>query len=254
MIVAVCASLSLSSAGAQANTQPLLQLEVADSLGLPLPDAKLELFALLQGGIVWEWVVLDPIYLPEGTNLIRVSRPGYVPVVLSVPLQTGSHVALRVRLNPEHVPATRWSAPEAQTIQAKGFAIQGRMSTDVIGIRRVLGRSDIERAGVTRLAALLGRAPNTDLKILPASGASYRPYSPPNRSFGRRGASVPCSMPVMLNGDRRRVLPFDAADQLVSVDDIETIEIFPRGSPPAAYAVSGSGWCGGLLVVWLRAS
>jgi hypothetical protein len=257
-IAAVCASLASSNARAQANPQPLLQLEVADSIGLPLPDAKLELFALLQGGIVFEWVTLDPADLPEGIDLIRVSQPGYTPAVLSVPLQVGSHVALRVRLNPEHDTSTRWSAPEAQTVSAKGFAIQGRMHTDVIGTRRVLGRSAMERSGATGLATLLGRAHNTDLKILPTTGGSFRPLNSPNRSFGRRAAT--CTLPVLLNGDRRRILPFEAADQLVSIGEIEAIEIFPRGFLPAAYSVPpsaspapSSGWCEGLLVVWLRA-
>ena len=259
LAASLCLTVPASDARAQADAKPLLQLEVGDSIGLPLPDAKLELFALLDGGIVWEWVAVTPNALPPGTDLIRISQPGYSPVVLSVPLQKGSRVALRVRLRAARDTTPAQRVPTVDPIHATGLAIQGHMRTDVIGVRRVLDRADLENAGETTLGALLRRANGTDLTMVPASGGSFRPVTSrtlgsksPNPAAGR--TATQCSLPVILNGDRRRVLPFEAADELVGVDDVEAIEIFPRGwPPPSAYSIPGDPWCGGVVVLWLRA-
>ena len=255
----LCLTVPASDARAQADPKPLMQLEVGDSIGLPLPDAKLELFALLEGGIVWEWVALTPDALPAGTDLIRISQPGYSPVVLSVPLQTGSRVALRVRLRAAGDTTRGQRVPTVDPLLATGLAIQGRVRTDVIGVRRVLDRADLENTRETTLGALLRRANGTDLTMVPASGGSFRPATsrtlgsrPRNSAVGR--TATQCSLPVILNGDRRRVLPFEAADDLVGVEDVEAIEIFPRGwPPPSAYSIPGGPWCGGVVVLWLRA-
>src|SRR5687768_12681995 len=99
-IVATAASVA-TDASAQAAKKPLLQLEVGDSIGLPLPDATLEVFTFMEGGVFAEWVTVGPSDLPPGINLLRFSHPGYRRTVFSVPLREGSTVALRVRLRPE---------------------------------------------------------------------------------------------------------------------------------------------------------
>ena len=259
LAASLCLTVPASHARAQADPKPLMQLEVGDSIGLPLPDAKLELFALLEGGIVWEWVAVTPDALPAGTDLIRISQPGYSPVVLSVPLQKGSRVALRVRLRAAGDTTRGQRVPTVDPLLATGLAIQGRVRTDVIGVRRVLDRADLENTRETTLGALLRRANGTDLTMVPASGGSFRPVTsrtlgsrPRNSAVGR--TATQCSLPVILNGDRRRVLPFEAADDLVGVEDVEAIEIFPRGwPPPSAYSIPGGPWCGGVVVLWLRA-
>jgi len=259
LAASLCLTIPVSDARSQADAKPLLQLEVGDSIGLPLPDAKLELFTLLEGGIVWEWVAVTPNALPPGTDLIRISQPGYSPVVLSVPLQTGSRVALRVRLRAARDTTPGRRVPTVDPIHATGLAIQGRMRTDVIGVRRILDRADLENTSETTLGALLRRASGTDLTMVPVSGGAFRPVTartliPRSRNSVVSRTATQCSLPVILNGDRRRVLPFEAADELVGVDDVEVIEIFPRGwPPPSAYSIPGGQWCGGVVVLWLRA-
>jgi hypothetical protein len=58
-------------ASAQSDRPSLLQVEVGDSIGLPLPDAKMEVFALLDGGIFYEWAEVQPHQLPKGVQLLR---------------------------------------------------------------------------------------------------------------------------------------------------------------------------------------
>src|SRR5688500_957330 len=77
-------ALAPSVAAAQREAKPLLQFEVADSVGLPLPDARVEVYALHEGGMVWEWAPVDRAALPEGIMLIRFSLPGYRSSVFSV--------------------------------------------------------------------------------------------------------------------------------------------------------------------------
>ena len=48
----------------QEPAEVLFQLEVTDTTGLPLPDARLELFAYVEGGTVREWVAIEPRDLP----------------------------------------------------------------------------------------------------------------------------------------------------------------------------------------------
>lgn len=234
------------SARAQAG-RALLQIEVRDSVGLPLPDAALEVFTLPDRAISWEWVRVEAEALPEGVHLIRVSHPGYRTSVFSIPLRTGGSVALRVNLSPAGDSATRARPPRADEVRATGVAIQGRMRTDVIGARRVLARDANTASESATLGALLRRAEGTGLNMVPAAGGTFRAYSEAQRG-GRR-----CPTPVMVNADRRRVLAIEAAERLFGPEDFEVIEIFPRGgSVPFAYQVPQS-TCG-VIILWLRNS
>jgi hypothetical protein len=237
-----------SFAGAQEETRPsLLQVEVRDSIGLPLPDATMEVFTLLERGIVWEWVRVDPGVLPPGINLVRFSHPGYRSSVLSVPLRKGSVVSLRVRLDTERdTSPPRPGTASAYEVRAIGLAIEGRAKNDIIGLRRVIPAADIAaNTDAHTLGALMRRTKNTNLNILPATGGTFRVLS-----HGRGGGST-CPMQVMVNGDRRRFLPFATFDRLFGPEDMEAIEIFPEGhAVPFAYQAQRSS-CG-LLVVWMK--
>lgn len=233
-----------ASASAQADAPSLIQIEVGDSIGLPLTDAKVEMFALLEGGIVWEWTVVDASALPPGTSLLRFSYPGYRTAVFSVPLRKGSRVALRVRLVPERDTTGRTRAIQAHEVRAIGMALEGRVRTNIIGMRRVLDRAAIDAVDASTFGALLHRARATELNVVPGFGGTYKVLS------GSSGAST-CPVQVMVNGDRRQTLPFATFDQMFSPRETEAIEIFPRAtSLPLAYQVRGSG-CG-MLVVWFR--
>lgn len=234
-----------TAARAQAGREPLLQVEVGDSIGLPLPDAKLEVFTLMDGGVFWEWVTVTPGQLPAGIHLLRFSHPAFRSSTFSVPLRDDSKVALRVRLDPDRDTTKRRDPLEARAVHAIGLAIEGRMKTDVIGRRRILEIGAGADESVGRFGTLLYRARGTELRIVPVSSGSYRPLA---ESTGGRSN---CSMLVMLNGDRRQVLPFAAFDDLYGTADLEVVEVFPRSaSLPSAYQVPRAG-CG-MLVVWFR--
>jgi len=231
---------------AQGKREAVVQIEVGDSIGLPLPDAKTEVFTFMDGGVFWEWVPLGTSALPEGINLLRFSYPGYESTTFSVPVRNGTTLSLRVRLAPERdTTKSKNDAVEARAIHAIGLVIEGRAHTDIVGRRRVLARSDFESESSTRFGQLMRRARNTELKVLPASGGSFRVFA---QSPGGRFS---CPMQVMINGDRRRVLPFETFDQMFGVSDAETIEIFPLGaSIPLSYQVPRA-TCG-LMVVWFK--
>jgi hypothetical protein len=230
---------------AQQDRAPLLQLEVSDSIGLPLPNATLEVFTLMDGGVFWEWVVVAPSQLPEGINLLRFSHPGYRSSTFSVPLREGSKVALRVRLGAEVDTTRHRDVLEAREVRAVGMAIEGRMKTDVIGRRRILEPGPAVKESAARFGALLRRARGTELNIVPAGAGSYRPLA--QTVSGQNN----CAMLVMLNGDRRQVVPFAAFDDLYGTSDVEVIEVFPRSaSLPSQYQVPKAG-CG-MIVVWSK--
>src|SRR5215216_3649299 len=127
-----------AAASAQNDRPSLLQVEVADSIGLPLPDAKIEVFTLMDGGVFWEWIVVAPSQLPPGINLLRFSHPGYRSSTFSIPLREGSKVALRVRLMTQGDTTKKKEPLDAREVHAIGLAIEGRMRTDVLGRRRIL--------------------------------------------------------------------------------------------------------------------
>ena len=244
--IVAATALAPSPVTAQREAKPLLQFEVGDSIGLPLPDARFEVYALLEGGIVWEWAPVDPAALPEGIMLVRFSHPGYRASVLSVPLRKGSTVALRVRLDPMGDTVTRRGVVTARTVRGAGLAIEGRAKTDILGLRRVIAHDDVgvDTEGMT-IGSLMRRADNTDLNVVPVSGGAFLVYSR-HGGGGRR-----CTMQVMINGDRRRFLPFSAFDNLFGPNEIEAIEIFPNGGRvPFSYQPSRSS-CG-LLVAWMK--
>ena len=247
-VIAVIVATMLAAPGAasaQNDPPSLLQVEVADSIGLPLPDAKIELFTLMDGGVFWEWIAVAPSQLPPGINLLRFSHPGYRSSTFSVPLREGSKVALRVRLDAQRDTTTRGDGLDAREVHAIGMALEGRMKTDIIGRRRVLDHGFGGEEHSTRFGSLLRRARGTELLVLPTSAGSYRPLGE------TVGGSRNCSMLVMINGDRREVLPFAAFDELYSTGEVEAVEVFPRAaSLPSPYQVQRSG-CG-MLIVWFK--
>jgi hypothetical protein len=234
------------AARAQQDRAPLLQVEVSDSIGLPLPDATVQVFTLMDGGVFWEWIVVGPSQLSEGINLLRFSHPGYRSSTFSVPLRADSKVALRVRLGAQVDTTTHSDGLEAREVRAVGMAIEGRMKTDVIGRRRIIEPGPAAKESSGRFGALLRRARGTELNIVPSGSAgSFRPLAQ------TVSGQTNCPMVVMLNGDRRQVLPFAAFDDLYGTSDVEVIEVFPRStSLPSPYQVPKGG-CG-MIVVWFK--
>jgi hypothetical protein len=230
---------------AQKSHQATVQIEVSDSIGLPLPDAKVEVFTFMEGGVFWEWVSMDSTGLGEGINLLRFSYPGYRSSTFSVPIRDGTTLSLRIRLDPEHDTTKANKVVEARPVRAIGLVTEGRAHTDIIGRRRILEHGTFEHEAVSRFGPLMRRARNTELTVIPATGGTFRVFSEAAGGMGR------CPLQVMVNGDRRRVLPFENFDQLFSLDEAEAIEIFPMGSSvPLSYQVPRQG-CG-LMVVWFR--
>ena len=245
-VAAIVAALAMVArpAAALQKREAIVQIEVGDSIGLPLPDAKVEVFTFMDGGVFWEWVPVGSSEIPAGINLLRFSYPGYRSSVFSVPVREGATLSLRVRLDPERDSSTS-HAVEARGVRAIGLALSGRAKTDVVGRRRVLEHTDFEHESVTGFGPLMRRARNTELTVIPASAGTFRVSSQ------SPGGSSKCPVQVMVNGDRRRILPFDAFDRLFSINDVEVIEIFPMpASIPLAYQTERSS-CG-LLVVWFR--
>jgi hypothetical protein len=233
------------SARAQNKKQTVVQIEVGDSIGLPLPDATVEVFTFMDGGVFWEWIPVDSVALPVGINLLRFSHPGYRSTIFSVPVREKTTLSLRVRLDPQRDTTQAGSSPEARAVRAFALVIEGRAHTDVLGRRRVVEQQLIANESVSRFGQLLHRVRNTELRVLPASGGTFRVLSQSN------GGSFNCPVQVMVNGDRRRVLPFETFDQMYSLGDTEAIEIFPMGSSvPLSYQVPRAG-CG-MMVVWFR--
>src|SRR4029450_4309347 len=107
---------------AQGKKQATLQIEVGDSIGLPLPDAKIEVFTFMDGGVFWEWVPIDSVALPVGINLLRFSPPGSRSTAFSVPVPEQSILSLRIRLDPERDTANAAGKVEARQVRAIGLA------------------------------------------------------------------------------------------------------------------------------------
>jgi hypothetical protein len=239
------ASAVASSTRAQDRKQTVVQIEVGDSIGLPLPDAKVEVFTFMDGGVFWEWIPVDSVALPAGINLLRFSHPGYRSTMFSIPVREKSTLSLRVRLDPERDTTHAGSSPEARPVRAIALVLEGRAHTDVLGRRRVVEHAVFANESVSRFGQLMHRVRNTELRVLPAPEGTFRVFAQSS------GGSYNCPVQVMVNGDRRRVLPFETFDQLYSLGDTEAIEIFPLGSSvPLSYQVSGAG-CG-VMVVWFR--
>ena len=235
-----------AEAVAQDERKTLVQFEVRDSVGLPLPDAAVEVFTVLEGGVFWEWVRVGADDLPEGINLLRFSHAGYEPTTFSVPLREGSVLSLRVRLMPERDSAARAASLDARPLSVIGLAIEGRMKSDAIGHRRIVERNLIEQDATHRFGPLMRRVRNTELTVTPGSGGSFRVGS-----HGSTGGRSACPMLVMVNGDRKKVFPFVTFDQLYGTQELEVLEVFPRGaSIPNAYQISG--YRCGMMVAWFK--
>jgi hypothetical protein len=197
---------------------PLLYVEVADSIGLPLPDAKLEVYTLMDRAVFREWVFVDPSDLPDGIHLLRFSHPGYRPSVFSVPLRTGARVSLRVRLGAERDTTNR-GRTEAIEVRAIGRLMEGRASSDIIKARRVLDRDLIEQAHPSSIADVLRDAKGMGVMVLPGEAMI--------RWVGAGGV-YGCPLPVMINGDRRFLNTFTDVSQRYRPEDVEAIELVPR--------------------------
>ena len=244
-VLATLTAFSLPLAAQAGPPETLLQVEVRDSIGLPLPDATIETFALLERGIVYEWVPVEPSQLPAGIFLLRFSHPGYRPAVFSVPLREDSKVSLRVSLDPLRDTTPPVEPLVARQVRAIGLALEGRAKTDVIGSRRILIPGDLGEPGVTTLGTLMRRATNTDLNVVPARGGTFAVYA------RGAGGSYSCSPAVIIDGDRRRVMPFVTIDRLYRPEDVEVLEIFVHSvSVPFPYDVTRGG-CG-VMVMWLK--
>ena len=235
-------SSTASRAHAQSDRPSLLQVEVGDSIGLPLPDAKLEVFTLLEGGVFWEWVEVQPHQLPKGVQLLRFSHAGYKASTFSLPLREGSKVSLRVRLMPERETTPRRDGTfQAYEVKAIALSLDGGAKTDVLGRRRILDNLAGAPESNNRLGDLIRRSRGAELRVTPGSAGQY----------AVEGETTRCAVAVMLNGDRRHIIPFATFDQMYPTDDLEVVEVFPRGaSIPFSYQVNRSE-CG-LLIVWYR--
>ena len=220
----------------------LIQIEVGDSIGLPLPDARIEVFTVPDRGVFWEWIDVLPHQLPKGVQLLRFSHPGYKTATFSMPLREGSKIALRVRLVPERdTVRKRDGLFQAYEVNAIAMSIDGRMKTDVLGRRRILDQLADASESNNRLGDLIRRSRGTTLRVTPSSGGAYLVTGEQSR----------CQVMVMVNGDRRHMVPFGTFDQMYSTSELEVIEVFARGtSIPLSYQVTNAR-CG-LLIAWFR--
>jgi len=218
--------------GAQASSRPLLQVEVRDSIGLPLPDAKVEVFTFV-GTPFWDWIAAEPQALGDGIHLLRFSSTGYRPSMFSVLLRDDHRVALRVSLYPESDTARPSRPLEADEVHATGFTKQGTVTSEVVGVRRVIGRNGIERANARSVYELMRSTTGTELSApIP----------------GHRGCDV------MVNGDRRRVLPFAVFNEMFAPEEAEAFEVVQyvgRSAPTERSVRASRGQCG-TLMAWVR--
>lgn len=227
-------------------TRPsLLQIEVGDSIGLPLPDAKVEVYTLMDRAVFQEWVWVDPNDLPEGVQLLRISHPGYRTSVFSVPLRKGSRVSLRVRLGAERDTTKNRNSAQAEEVRSIGLFMEGRSTTDIIRSRQALDRDAIDRARPKSVADLLRKATGLDINVSPGEGGLVAVGA------SRRGGPFGCPLPVMVNGDTRHLMAFGEVNQRFTVDEVEAIELIPRLASPPFMWQRERAECG-LLLVWVK--
>jgi hypothetical protein len=249
---AILCALTLSGAdthrahAAQVGDRPLLQLEVGDSIGLPLPNARLELFTYAEGGLFREWIPIVPEMLGRGIYLLRFSHDGYRPLVLSVPLRVEAPVSLRVRLDPESTRPPGGGPPVASPVSAIGLALSGRSSSDIIGTRRVLDRDAIERTNAVGVAEVF-------------RVASVRRSIGARESIGELGVVLRnprtgdvCSPAVMVNGDVTLTLSFARYQEIYRLSEPEAIEFVLDGrAVPHTFRRDFNLNCP-VLMIWLR--
>lgn len=244
------AALVLALGGAHAqrsDARPTqLQVEVGDSIGLPLPDAKIETFMLMEGGAFLEWVPVEPAELSDGVYLLRFSHPGYRTAILSVPLRKKARVSLRVRLVAEPDSAERSMAVASTTpVRAIGLFLEGHASTDIVRARRVLERDAVERAKAPSIGELLRITKQVGVIVTPGAGRDYA-----ITALGM-GATFRCDVPVMVNGDRRWLFPFRDINQRYEVDDVEAAEFIPTAAARPYLRRPEEASCG-VLLLWAR--
>ena len=243
-LVAVCIAAATAVGQDRAPSQALLQVEVGDSIGLPLPDAKVEVYTLMDRGIYREWVWVDPSSVPEGIHLLRFSYPGYRASVFSVPLRKGTRVSLRVRLGAPPDTTNRNRAVEVTDVHAIGILMEGRSKSDFIRTRRVLDRDAIERGNAASIVALLRDARGTKAIVTGGTGSAMI-------GLAAEGGIYGCPMPVIVNGDRRMVTTFAEASARYTPDEVEAIELIPRTTVAPYVLRVEEGGCG-VLALWVK--
>ena len=224
---------------------PLLQIEVGDSVGLPLPDAKMEVFTFMDGAAFREWVTVEPNDLDEGAYLLRFSNPGYRPTVLSVPLRKGRLVSLRVRIGAERDTTRHTRLIQADAVRSIGIVSEGKATTDLTRGRRVLDHESIERASPASISALLRDSKGFNVVLTSTPDGGY------DAGAVGYGNGYGCPLPVLINGDRRRTIPFNEANQRYGIDVVEAIELVPRASA-RLYGRLEDRWECGVLLIWVK--
>ena len=227
-----------------AGADPLLFIEASDTLGLPLPDTRLELFDRAAGGLNPEWLSIAPEMLEEGIHLLRFSHPGYKSSTFSVPLREGGLVTLRVRLTPDSGHVTpQTGRPVARHVRAIGISRRGSEMTDIIDDRLVLDRDEIERADATSIAETLRQALETGLIVEDTPGGLH--------TIRRQSVqSQRCPIQVMINGDATLVISFLRFEELYRNSEAEAIEIVPNPKTLPYYFRRSDSSCG-FLLIWL---
>ena len=137
-MLAALAIASPDFAQSPATHSSALQVEVGDSIGLPLPDAKVEVYTFADGGTFREWVAVEPNELTDGVYLLRFSNQGFRSTALSVPLRKGTRVSLRVRLGAERDTTRHVRVILADEVRSIGIVTEGRATADLTRGRRVL--------------------------------------------------------------------------------------------------------------------
>jgi hypothetical protein len=241
--LAVAAAVSSARGQNESTATPALQVEVQDSVGLPLPDARVEVYTPIGRSKFWEWALVQPETLPLGIFLLRFSHPGYEPSVFSVPLEIYKPVSLRVRLSPQADTLVVRREGRAHVVRAIGLARVGRRHLDVVGFLRVLHRAEIERAGGTSLSTVFGRTKGTELiqtdPAVPGAGTNDRPV---------RG----CVGQVTVNGNRLQKLTNAQFQAMYGVGEAEYIEVVGLTTKPAFdYSREPLGGCNSLRV-WFK--
>lgn len=234
------------SSAAQTGNRPLLQLEVGDSIGLPLPNALLEVFTYAEGGLFREWIPIVPEMLGRGVHLLRFSHEGYRAAVFSVPLRVEAPVSLRVRLTPGS-PRPSGSGPAiAVPVTALGLALGGRSGSDVIGARRVLDREAIERTRAEGVAEVFRVA-----SVRKSIGADETTGDGGVRLRNPRTGDV-CSPPVMINGDMTLTLSFARYQELYRLSEAEAIEFVLDGKAVPHTFRRGHDLNCPVMMIWLQ--
>ena len=235
-----------SAPAVQSASDSLFQLEVTDSVGLPLPDAKVEWFTYMPGGVWREWVEVAPFQLEPGMHLLRLSHEGYRPSILSVPLEKGRRASLRVRLRRDTGPDTgrsRVNVIDASDVRGVGLIVGSGVARDFLGERRIIDRPAIERAGRSRLSDILRRVSGAGVMVLPGSAG---------RSTVRIGGRQLCTAGVMVDGKPNRTITFASFEATQSASDPEVIELVERANAiPFSFRRGESGDCA-MVLVWLR--